>query len=76
MHYCPTGDGRVRAAVVVGKGHGGSVHRHRRQRQVRHALAAALPSLPSGDYVVRVLSGGDQSWPALCSDLARAMGRL
>jgi ribonuclease P protein component len=52
--------------VIVGRGFGGAVQRHRRQRQVRHALAEVWDRLPAGSYVVRALPG-----EATYSDLAR-----
>jgi ribonuclease P protein component len=72
-HVADEGDPHV--AVVVGRGAGGSVDRHRRQRQVRHVVADLWGSIPPGSLVVRVLPGipahGD-----LRRDLDRALGRL
>lgn len=63
------------AAVVAGRAVGPAVNRHRRQRQVRHALAAAWADLPGGSYVVRILPG-DQDYSQLERDLRAAVSRL
>lgn len=68
-------DSRPQAAVVVGKAVGPSVARHRRQRQVRHALVQMWPQLPPGSLVVRVLPG-DSDYEQLCDNLRKAVGRL
>lgn len=74
LHHLPD-EGAPRAAVVVGRGSGSAVLRHRRQRQVRHALASMWPDLPSGELVVRVLPGSED-YQRLAQDLARAVRRL
>lgn len=68
-------DDRTRAAVVVGKNLGGSVARHHRQRQLRHALRAVWADLPSGSMVVRGLAG-EADFDGLVQDLRRAVARL
>lgn len=74
VHFVADSD-RPRAAVVVGKGFPGAVQRHRRQRQVRHALAAMWEHLPAGSIVVRALPG-DAAYGQLHHDLDRAVRRL
>lgn len=74
VHYLPDSPA-PRAAVVAGRTIGGSVQRHRRQRQVRHALAAMWPELAGGSYVVRALPAIDD-YPGIAGDLRRAIGRL
>lgn len=63
------------AAVVAGRAVGPAVVRHRRQRQVRHALAAMWPDLSGGAYVVRVLPGNAR-YADLVRDLRTAVSRL
>lgn len=74
VHFVAHGD-RPRAAVVVGKGFGGSVQRHHRQRQVRHALASMWDDLPAGSIVVRVLPA-EAGFAELRADLREAVQRL
>jgi ribonuclease P protein component len=74
VHYvadCAT----PQAAVIVGKGSGGAVQRHRRQRQVRHALVAVWDRLPAGSYVVRALPA-DVAYPELARQVEGAVARL
>jgi ribonuclease P protein component len=57
LHITPvTNDGGVdespRAGLIIGKAVGGSVRRHRVSRQIRHALAVALPNFPKGSLIV------------------------
>ena len=66
---------RPQAAVVVGKGLGGAVARHRRQRQARHALVDMWDDLPAGSLVVRILPGA-ADFATLSRDLRDAVGRL
>ncbi|MBK6762382.1 MAG: ribonuclease P protein component [Micrococcales bacterium] len=69
-------DGRdAHAAVVVGRGTGSAVERHRRQRQVRHALAGMWDQLGGGSYVVRALPQ-PADYDDIQRDLHRAIGRL
>jgi ribonuclease P protein component len=68
-------DEHPHSAVVVGKAVGGSVIRHRRQRQIRHILAGMWDDLPAGSLVVRALPG-DADFDAIAGDLRRAVGRL
>lgn len=63
------------AAVVVGKGAGSAVERHRRQRQVRHALAGMWDQLAGGSYVIRA-SPQPADYTGIQRDLHRAIGRL
>lgn len=74
VHYV-AGSDRLRAAVVVNKAIGGSVVRHRRQRQIRHALASMWDQVPAGSLVVRALPG-EPSYSQIADDLGRAVGRL
>jgi ribonuclease P protein component len=41
-----------RAGLIIGKGVGGSVRRHRVSRQIRHALATQLANFPQGSLIV------------------------
>ncbi|MFM1952597.1 MAG: hypothetical protein RJA33_1391 [Actinomycetota bacterium] len=41
-----------RAGLIIGKGVGGSVRRHRVSRQIRHALAPQLENFPQGSLIV------------------------
>lgn len=41
-----------RAGLIIGKGVGGSVRRHRVSRQIRHALAPQLEKFPQGSLIV------------------------
>lgn len=75
VHFVPEAGASAHAAVVVGKAVGGSVVRHRRQRQIRHALAAMWTELPGGDLVVRALPG-EAGYDDISHDLRRAVGRL
>lgn len=74
VHYVAD-SARPQAAVIVGKGFGGAVQRHRRQRQVRHALAAIWDRLPAGSYVVRALPT-DAGYAQLSDNVKSAVGRL
>ncbi len=74
VHYVADGSS-PRAAVIVGKGFGGAVQRHRRQRQVRHALARIWDRLPAGSYVVRALPA-DVGFPQVSDSLEAAVARL
>lgn len=50
----------ARAGLIIGKSVGGSVVRHRLSRQVRHALAPQISSLPEGALlVIRALATSD-----------------
>ena len=68
-------EGSPQVAVVVGRGTGGSVTRHRRQRQARHVVAELWECIPPGALVVRVLPG-TPAHDDLRRDLGRALGRL
>ena len=41
-----------RAGLIIGKGVGSSVRRHRVSRQIRHALAPQLENFPQGSLIV------------------------
>lgn len=73
-----TGDGPARAGLVVGRGVGSAVVRHRVSRRLRHLLAGRLDRLPSGtDVVVRAQPGAATASSAeLGSDLDAALFRL
>jgi ribonuclease P protein component len=43
---------KPRAGLIIGKGVGGSVRRHRVSRQIRHALAPQLENFPPGSLIV------------------------
>jgi ribonuclease P protein component len=64
--------------LVVGKGVGGRVVRHRVSRRLRAQLALRLDSLPAGSgTVVRALAGADTLTSAeLAVDLDAALRRL
>lgn len=74
LHHRRDG-GTPQVAVVAGKGLGGSVQRHRRQRQLRHIVADLWHDLPGGALVVRALPGHSDA-AALRRDVARALERL
>jgi len=74
LHHLDDGDS-PRAAVVVARGSGSAVVRHRRQRQVRHALAELWEQLPTGNLVIRALPGVED-YPRLLTDLQQAVARL
>ncbi len=74
VHYVPDAP-QPQAAVIVGKGFGGAVQRHHRQRQVRHALSAVWEQLPAGSYVVRALPA-EGGFTGLSRDLEAAVARL
>ncbi|MDP9117271.1 MAG: ribonuclease P protein component [Actinomycetota bacterium] len=67
-----------RVGLVVGKGVGASVVRHRVSRRLRAQLAARLGVLPAGSgVVVRALSGsGQDDSVCLAADLDAALSRL
>jgi ribonuclease P protein component len=71
-------DGAARVGLVVGKGVGGSVVRHRVSRRLRAQLAQRLPALPAGSgTVVRALpEAAAATSRQLGSDLDRALSRL
>ena len=41
-----------RAGLIIGKGVGGSVRRHRVSRQIRHAISTTLKDFPQGSLIV------------------------
>ena len=73
--------GPVRVGITVNKAVGGSVVRHRVARQIRHAVAGALGSLPAGStWVIRALPGaGGNSTTAgssVAADVASAIASI
>jgi len=72
LHFV-AGTDATRATVVAGRAIGDSVTRHRRQRQLRHALAAMWEELPAGALVVRAVPDASTE-PA--GDLRRAVRKL
>lgn len=71
-------DAAARVGLIVGKGIGGSVVRHRVSRRLRAQLALRLDSLPRPSItVVRALPGcADASSASLGRDLDRALATL
>lgn len=74
LHHLADGH-EPHAAVVVGRGAGGAVVRHRQQRRARHALKEIWDDLPGGSLVVRILPG-HTDFSTLQADLAKAVARL
>lgn len=71
----PGAEEPTRIGVTVSKAVGGSVTRHRVARQIRHAIARELPTLPPGSkWVVRALPEAGSS-TATGSTLARDVAR-
>ena len=52
LHINPVTNENPRAGLIIGKGVGGSVRRHRVSRQIRHALAPQLENFPQGSLIV------------------------
>ncbi len=52
LYVNPASTDQPRAGLIIGKGVGGSVRRHRVSRQIRHAIAATLPDFPQGSLIV------------------------
>ena len=52
LHINPATNENPRAGLIIGKGVGGSVRRHRVSRQIRHALAPQLANFPQGSLIV------------------------
>ncbi|MDP9182938.1 MAG: ribonuclease P protein component [Actinomycetota bacterium] len=74
---CPDG-APPRVGLVVSKGVGGSVVRHRVSRQLRHLVRSRLEALPTGSrLIVRAapVAGGASS-AALGADLDAALARV
>lgn len=79
LHVHPGTDDRpARAGLVVGRGVGCAVVRHRISRRLRHLLADRLDRLPGGtDVVVRAQpAAASASSAELGSDLDAALSRL
>ena len=71
-------DSQSRAGLIVGKSAGGSVHRHRLSRKLRHLIAPELSKFPKGSLlVIRALTQKSEAAPVenqiakLFSDLLR-----
>lgn len=76
VHLLRVEDGPPRAGLVVGKGVGNSVDRHRVSRQLRHLVAPWLAELPPGTLVVvRARPGAAGAAEDLAGDLGAAMTR-
>jgi ribonuclease P protein component len=71
-------EGSARVGFVVGKAVGGSVHRHRVIRRLRHLVRDRLTQLPAGALVVvRALPAASAAASAtLGRDLDAALARL
>ena len=52
LHVNPASSEQARAGLIIGKGVGGSVRRHRVSRQIRHAIAPVLHQFPQGSLIV------------------------
>ena len=52
LYINPAQNESPRAGLIIGKSVGGSVRRHRISRQIRHALAPTLTTLPHGSLLV------------------------
>jgi ribonuclease P protein component len=79
VHLLNTADGTPpRAGLVVSKGVGGSVVRHRVSRQLRHLLRTRLGTLPAGSrLVVRANpAAAAATSAALGADLDTALARV
>ena len=79
LHYADSGaPSPSRVGFVVSKAVGGSVQRHRTQRQLRHLCAERLDALPAGGLlVVRALPAAAGSTSAeLGADLDKGLRRL
>lgn len=78
MHALLTHDVETpaRVGITVSKAVGGSVVRHRVARQIRHAIAADLPTLPAGSlWVIRALPGAGES-SLVADDVITGLGQL
>ena len=62
LHVSAAENSQNRAGLIVGKGVGGSVQRHRLARQIRHSIAPLINELPSGSLlVVRALKNTNEA---------------
>ena len=52
LHVNAGENSQPRAGLIVGKSVGGSVHRHRLSRQIRHSIAPLMDELPQGSLLV------------------------
>ena len=66
LYVNPASTDQPRAGLIIGKGVGGSVHRHRVSRQIRHAIAPTLSQFPQGSLIV--IRGLKQSTTASVPD--------
>jgi len=65
----------ARAGLIISKGVGGSVARHRLARKIRHCLRDHYSTLPTGSLLV--VRGLNNSATAECSiEIAEIVGRL
>jgi len=66
-----TNNDRAKSGLIINKTVGGAVQRHRLARKVRHAVAPAIATLPTGSLlVIRALKqDGDKNISAEISDL-------
>jgi len=67
---------RARLGLIVSKGVGNSVYRHRVARVIRHGAADTMKQLPSDTVVViRALPGSYERGSPLADDVRRAIRR-
>jgi ribonuclease P protein component len=52
LYVNPASTDHTRFGLIIGKGVGGSVRRHRVSRQIRHAIAPTLSQFPQGSLIV------------------------
>ena len=52
LYVNPASTDQPRTGLIIGKGVGGSVRRHRVSRQIRHAIAPTLSQFPQGSLIV------------------------
>ena len=52
LYVNPASTDQPRAGLIIGKGVGNSVRRHRVSRQIRHAISPALSEFPEGSLIV------------------------
>lgn len=71
LYVNPASTDQPRAGLIIGKGVGGSVRRHRVSRQIRHAIAPTLQQFPQGSLIV--IRGLKQD---ATSDVAREISEI
>jgi ribonuclease P protein component len=52
LYVNPASTDQPRAGLIIGKGVGNSVRRHRVSRQIRHAISPILSQFPHGSLIV------------------------